>query len=186
LSTNGLLHWFRFSEPLLPTAGCATSATRGSSWRICWLGPRRKKRLRSSRPRSLDAWPSAHWQARQRVLPSRRRSRLAGIAAGHLEIVCALRLPHRRAPASPPASRAAWPCRRMAAFWRFSSGLLSDCSHYTHVKIGSLELSGVPFVALLATQKDSRAKGFDGVLTLGIFKRIFICHRDHFVVLEPR
>jgi hypothetical protein len=51
---------------------------------------------------------------------------------------------------------------------------------------GSLELSGVPFVALLGTQKDSRAKGFDGVLTLGLFKRIFICHRDHFVVLEPR
>jgi Aspartyl protease len=55
-----------------------------------------------------------------------------------------------------------------------------------HVKIGSLELSGVPFVALPGTQKDSRAKGFDGVLTLGLFKRIFICHADHFVVLEPR
>jgi hypothetical protein len=55
-----------------------------------------------------------------------------------------------------------------------------------HVKIGSLELSGVPFVALPGTQKDSRAKGFDGVLTLGLFERIFICHADHFVVLEPR
>jgi hypothetical protein len=55
-----------------------------------------------------------------------------------------------------------------------------------HVKIGSLELSGVPFVALPGTQKDSRSKGFDGVLTLGLFKRIFICHADHFVVLEPR
>jgi hypothetical protein len=55
-----------------------------------------------------------------------------------------------------------------------------------HVKIGSLELSGVPFVALPGTQTDSRAKGFDGVLTLGLFERIFICHADHFVVLEPR
>jgi hypothetical protein len=55
-----------------------------------------------------------------------------------------------------------------------------------HVKIGSLELSGVPFVALPGTHKDSRAKGFDGVLTLGLFERIFICHADHFIVLEPR
>jgi hypothetical protein len=55
-----------------------------------------------------------------------------------------------------------------------------------HVKIGSLELTGVPFVALPGTQKDSRAKGFDGILTLELFERIFICHVDHFVVLEPR
>jgi hypothetical protein len=55
-----------------------------------------------------------------------------------------------------------------------------------HVKIGSLELSGVPFVALPGTQKDSRAKGFDGVLTLGLFRRVFIDHVDHFAVLEPR
>jgi hypothetical protein len=55
-----------------------------------------------------------------------------------------------------------------------------------HVKIGSLELSGVPFVALPGFHKDSRAKGFDGVLTLGLFDLIFICHADHFVVLEPR
>jgi Aspartyl protease len=55
-----------------------------------------------------------------------------------------------------------------------------------HLKIGSLEVSGVAFVALPGTQKDSRAKGFDGVLMLGLFERIFICHEDHFVVLEPR
>jgi hypothetical protein len=35
------------------------------------------------------------------------------------------------------------------------------------VKIGSIKLSRVPFVSLPGTQKDSRAKGFDGVLTLG-------------------
>jgi hypothetical protein len=55
-----------------------------------------------------------------------------------------------------------------------------------HVKIGSLELSRVPFVALPGTQKDSRAKGFDGVLTLGLFRRVFIDHAGHFAVLEPR
>jgi len=54
------------------------------------------------------------------------------------------------------------------------------------VKIGSLELSGVPFFSLNGTQKDARAKGFDGVLTLGLFKRVFIAHADHFAVLEPR
>jgi hypothetical protein len=54
------------------------------------------------------------------------------------------------------------------------------------VKIGSLELSGVPFFSLHGTQKDARAKGFDGVLTLGLFKRVFIARADHFAVLEPR
>jgi len=53
------------------------------------------------------------------------------------------------------------------------------------VKIGSLELNGVPFFSLPGIQKDSRAKGFDGVLTMGVFRRIFICHTDHFAVLEP-
>jgi Aspartyl protease len=54
------------------------------------------------------------------------------------------------------------------------------------VKIGSLKLSRVPFVSLGATQKDSRAKGFDGVLTLGLFRRVFIAHADHFAVLDPQ
>jgi hypothetical protein len=54
------------------------------------------------------------------------------------------------------------------------------------VKIGSLKLSGVPFVSLAGTQKDSRAKGFDGVLTLGLFQRVFIAHADHFAILEPK
>ena len=54
------------------------------------------------------------------------------------------------------------------------------------LKIGSLELSGVPFFTLAGTQKDARAKGFDGVLMLGLFRRVFIAHADHFAVLEPR
>ena len=53
------------------------------------------------------------------------------------------------------------------------------------VKIGSRELSDVPFFSLAGVQNDARAKGFDGVLTTGIFNRIFIDHADHFVVLEP-
>lgn len=54
------------------------------------------------------------------------------------------------------------------------------------VKIGSRELSDVPLFSLAGNQKDSRAKGFDGVLPMGLFHRIFIDHADHFAVLEPR
>jgi len=53
------------------------------------------------------------------------------------------------------------------------------------VKIGALELSGVTFASLPGTQKDARAKGFDGNLTLGLFRRVFIDHADHYAVLEP-
>jgi predicted aspartyl protease len=55
-----------------------------------------------------------------------------------------------------------------------------------NVKIGSLELSEVPFFSLAGTQTDARAKGFDGVLALGLFRRVFVAHADHFAVLEPR
>src|ERR1035441_4987582 len=54
------------------------------------------------------------------------------------------------------------------------------------VKIGALELTGVPFFSLGGTQKDSIAKGFDGVLQIGLFRRVFIDHTEHFAVLEPR
>ena len=54
------------------------------------------------------------------------------------------------------------------------------------VKIGSLQLPGVPFFSLAGTQKDPVSKGFDGVLTTGLFRRVFIDHADHFAVLEPR
>jgi hypothetical protein len=54
------------------------------------------------------------------------------------------------------------------------------------VRIGSLELPGVSFFGLASTQKDSRVKGFDGVLPTGLFRRVFIDHGDHFAVLEPR
>ena len=53
------------------------------------------------------------------------------------------------------------------------------------LKIGSLTLSGVTLYSLGAAQQDARAKGFDGVLTTGLFRRVFIEHADHFAVLEP-
>ena len=53
------------------------------------------------------------------------------------------------------------------------------------VKIGSLRLTQVPFVSLGKNQKDARAKGFDGILTFGLFRRVFIAHADGYVVLEP-
>lgn len=53
------------------------------------------------------------------------------------------------------------------------------------MKIGSRELSDVRFFSLAGSQKDSRAKGFDGLLTMGLFKRVFINHADHVAVLEP-
>lgn len=53
------------------------------------------------------------------------------------------------------------------------------------VKIGSVEISKVSFVTLAGAQKDSHTSDFDGLLTMGLFKRIFIDHADHFAVLEP-
>jgi Aspartyl protease len=54
------------------------------------------------------------------------------------------------------------------------------------MKIGSLQLSRVPFFSLAGVQKDARVKGFDGVLPTGLFRRVFIDYADHFAVLEPK
>jgi hypothetical protein len=54
-----------------------------------------------------------------------------------------------------------------------------------HVEIGSLELPQVIFVTLSGVQKDSHTPEFDGLLTLGLFKKVFISHVDHFAVLDP-
>ena len=53
------------------------------------------------------------------------------------------------------------------------------------VKIGSVELARVPFVTTAGVQNDRRTSDFDGLLTLGLFRRVFIDHSDHFAVLEP-
>jgi hypothetical protein len=54
------------------------------------------------------------------------------------------------------------------------------------VKIGSLQLHGVPFFALAENQSTSTTAGFDGLLSTGLFRLIFLCHSDHFAVLETR
>jgi len=54
-----------------------------------------------------------------------------------------------------------------------------------NVKIGSVELAKVPFVTTAGVQKDRRTSDFDGLLTLGLFRRVFIDHSDHFAILEP-
>jgi len=53
------------------------------------------------------------------------------------------------------------------------------------MKIGSVAVSKVSFVTLAGAQKDSRTSDFDGLLTMGLFKRVFIDHADHFAVLDP-
>jgi hypothetical protein len=54
------------------------------------------------------------------------------------------------------------------------------------VKIGSLALPSVTFLTLAYARKDSRTTEFDGLLTTDLFRRVFISHANHFVVLEPR
>jgi Aspartyl protease len=54
------------------------------------------------------------------------------------------------------------------------------------VKIGSLKLPSVTFLTLAYAGKDSRTSEFDGLLTMDLFRRVFISHADHFAVLEPR
>jgi hypothetical protein len=54
------------------------------------------------------------------------------------------------------------------------------------VKIGSAELGTVPFITLASAQKNTHTSEFDGLLTMGLFKRVFIDHADHFAVLEPQ
>ena len=53
------------------------------------------------------------------------------------------------------------------------------------VKIGSLELSNVSFVAPQGGKKSSNATEFDGILATELFRRVFINHTDRFAVLDP-
>jgi len=53
------------------------------------------------------------------------------------------------------------------------------------VKIGSLELSNVSFIAPMGSKKNSKIAEFDGLLATELFRRVFIDHADHFAVLEP-
>ncbi len=53
------------------------------------------------------------------------------------------------------------------------------------VKIGAVELNKIPFITLVGAQKNTHTSEFDGLLTTGQFKRVFICHADHYAVLDP-
>jgi hypothetical protein len=53
------------------------------------------------------------------------------------------------------------------------------------LKIGSLKFPNLSFATFSDSQRDSRTRSFDGLLTLGLFRSVFICHADHFAVLEP-
>lgn len=54
------------------------------------------------------------------------------------------------------------------------------------VRIGHVQLSNLPFFTLKEAQKTAWPSDFDGLLNTGIFRRVFICHAEHFAVLEPR
>jgi Aspartyl protease len=51
-----------------------------------------------------------------------------------------------------------------------------------NVKIGSVELSKVLFVTLAGARKDQRTSDFDGLLTVGLFRWVFVCHSGQFSV----
>ena len=53
------------------------------------------------------------------------------------------------------------------------------------VRIGSVGISNVKFITLAGARKDARTSEFDGLLTTGLFRRVFICHTEHFAVLDP-
>ena len=54
------------------------------------------------------------------------------------------------------------------------------------LQIGSLELPRVSFFTYVDSPEGlSRTSAYDGLLTLGIFRRVFICHTHHFAVFEP-
>ncbi len=54
------------------------------------------------------------------------------------------------------------------------------------LQIGSLEFPKVSFFTYADSPEGlSRTSAYDGLLTLGIFRRVFICHVHHFAVFEP-
>jgi hypothetical protein len=53
------------------------------------------------------------------------------------------------------------------------------------VRIGSVQLSKVGFITLTGIKKDARTANFDGLLSLSLFRRVFVNHAEHYVVLDP-
>jgi hypothetical protein len=55
------------------------------------------------------------------------------------------------------------------------------------LQIGSLELTKVLFFTFAdPSEEHARTSAYDGVLTFGTFRRIFVCHDHQFVVLDPQ
>jgi hypothetical protein len=53
------------------------------------------------------------------------------------------------------------------------------------VKIGSVKIPDLSFRTIAGPRTNARATDVDGLLTTGLFRRIFIDHADRFAVLEP-
>ena len=53
------------------------------------------------------------------------------------------------------------------------------------LRIGALELTKAPFYTITGVERDPSTTEFDGLLPMGLFRRIFIDHAEHFAVLEP-
>lgn len=54
------------------------------------------------------------------------------------------------------------------------------------LQIGSLEFPRVPFFTYADSSEGlTRTSAYDGLLALGIFRSVFICHTHHFAVFEP-
>jgi hypothetical protein len=52
------------------------------------------------------------------------------------------------------------------------------------ITIGSVEIRRASFVTLAAVRKDAHTSSFDGLLTTGLFKRVFINHNENFAILD--
>ena len=50
--------------------------------------------------------------------------------------------------------------------------------------VGSVTMERVPFITFVGGQNAVHSGDFDGLLSMGLFKRVLIAHADHFVVLE--
>jgi hypothetical protein len=53
------------------------------------------------------------------------------------------------------------------------------------LRIGRLELKKAAFYAVAGVEKDPSTTEFDGLLPMGLFRRVFIDHTEHFAVLDP-
>jgi hypothetical protein len=53
-----------------------------------------------------------------------------------------------------------------------------------NVKIGPVEVENAAFITTSGAQKDSHASAYDGLLSLGLFKRVLISPAERFAVLE--